>query len=111
MSTATQVVEEYKDFEAFVNDAVEAKKDAYFFRFDNCKKMVAKAYPTLDLNGILISGGEEATMKEEKEGIVEEEGKATRERVAKEASADEGLIEVPALRQLQPMLSRKWLPL
>lgn len=31
-----------KDSDNFVNDAVEARKHAYFFGFDDCKKMVTK---------------------------------------------------------------------
>lgn len=85
MSIATWVVEEYKDFDDFVNDAIEDKKSVYFFNFDDCKKMVTEAYLTLDLSDISAL----------REGVGEREEEEAREQVAEEAGTDEGVIEVP----------------
>lgn len=71
MSVATLVVDEYKRLEAFKNDAIEVKADAYIFNFNDCKEKVARAYPNLDPSGIIT---DRATPEEGGEGaIVEDE--------------------------------------
>lgn len=101
-SAATQAVE-YKDCDDFVNDVAKVGKGVYVFRFDNCKKMVAEAYPTLDLSCILGSG--------EEEGAMEGGEEVAEEQVAKKNGADEEVVEVQRPRQLQLRLVRRRLPL
>lgn len=84
-STAVRAVEEYKDFDDFMNDASKVGKDAYFFGFADCKNMVAQAYPALDLSCISAS--------REGESIVEEEEEVARERIVEEANVHEEVVE------------------
>lgn len=54
-SAVIRVVAKYKELDNFVNDAIEARADAYIVGFADCKK-VAEALLALDLIGIVVPG-------------------------------------------------------
>lgn len=86
----------YKDSDNFVNDAIEAGKDAYFIGFIDCKDIVAQAYRTLDLSSILASGEEESTVKGEEEEAGERDvEKANADKVIKVPGSKTAMIEAP----------------
>lgn len=55
-SRATQVMEEYKDFNTFEANTTVATTRDYNLRFDDSKKKVADTFPKLDLHQITPIG-------------------------------------------------------
>lgn len=82
-STTTQVVEEYKDSDAFENDATMAIVGVYGLRSGDYKK-VTIAYLSLNLHLIMVS----SIAKEEEE---EEEELAAEGEIARKPTAEEGV--------------------
>lgn len=87
-------MQQYKDSNDFVTNAAIVRKGAYLFEFDDCKKIIIEAYPTLDLCGITVSGEGEGVAEEEEEGATEEEEEGeAEEQVIEGTSADEEVVE------------------
>lgn len=55
-STTAQVVEEYKNLEAFKEDVAKARVGAYSIGFEDYKAKVAWAHPKLDLSDVVADG-------------------------------------------------------
>lgn len=55
-SATTRVIEEYKNLDAFEEDATEARVEAYSISFNDCKAKFAWAYLGLDLSNIVTDG-------------------------------------------------------
>ncbi|EHA8591014.1 hypothetical protein COCNU_scaffold030329G000010 [Cocos nucifera] len=56
-SAASHVVEEYKSFEDFVNEVMEALQEAFDSGFNSCKSLVEKFSSSLDLSSITKKAG------------------------------------------------------
>ncbi|KAG1359420.1 hypothetical protein COCNU_08G008660 [Cocos nucifera] len=51
-STTDQMVEEFKAFEEFIEEVLEASEEAFESSFNGCKKLVGKLFSDLNLGGV-----------------------------------------------------------
>lgn len=94
-SIATWVVEEYKDSDAFMVDAIVAAVGIDIIVFDDCKAKVTEAYLDVNLHHITLADSEEEEEEEEDKSF--KEGEVAKEPTAKEGGIDRGVVEAPTL--------------
>lgn len=87
-----RAVEECKDSDAFMSNAIMATVCIYVASFDNYKVKVTKAYVGIDLHHITSA----SKMEEEEEDDLAKEGLAIEERTMEERGANRGIDEVVA---------------
>ena len=68
-SAKVDVVEAFKDSQAFADAVAECSTDSYQLGFADCKEATAKLFPDLDLSKVNPSGSDE---EEEEEAVTED---------------------------------------